>query len=110
MLANAGPFGQPELLTTLAPTAEEAGVESLWTVEHVVDPERYESAYPYGRGSRMPGPEEAPIPDPFVGLAYAVARASSAVSGSNPVSRSNFSKQLQVWPAPPSSARPAVVA
>jgi len=73
MFANAGPFGQPDLLTTLAQTAEAVGVESLWTVEHVVVPEGYESAYPYARSGRMPGPEESPIPDPFVWLSFAAA-------------------------------------
>ena len=38
MFANVGPFGQPEGLTHLAQTAERVGIESLWTVEHVVMP------------------------------------------------------------------------
>jgi len=46
MFANVGPFGQAEGLTHLAQTAESVGVESLWTVEHVVVPLGYESAYP----------------------------------------------------------------
>ena len=46
MFANTGPFVQPEGLTLLAQTAEEVGVESLWTVEHVVVPMGYESTYP----------------------------------------------------------------
>ena len=73
MFANAGPFGQPELLTPFVQTAEAVGFESLWTVEHVVVPEGYESAYPYARSGRMPGPEQAPIPDPFVWLSYVAA-------------------------------------
>src|SRR2546425_242786 len=36
--ANAGPFGFPEPLAHLARTAEEVGIESIWTVEHVVIP------------------------------------------------------------------------
>ncbi len=73
MFANVGPFGTPELLTHLARTAEEVGFESLWTVEHVVVPKGYGSQYPYSKDGRMPGPEESPIPDPFVWLAYAAA-------------------------------------
>ena len=73
MFANVGPFGRPELLTHLARTAEEVGFESLWTVEHVVVPKGYGSQYPYSTDGKMPGPEEAPIPDPFVWLAYAAA-------------------------------------
>lgn len=73
IFANVGPFGQPEGLTHLARTAEEVGMESLWTVEHVVVPKGYESRYPYSQDGRMPGSEQAPIPDPFVWLSYAAA-------------------------------------
>src|SRR5205823_14919126 len=45
--ANAGPFGFPEPLAHLARTAEEVGIESIWTVEHVVIPVGYQSKYPY---------------------------------------------------------------
>ncbi|MCA9505841.1 MAG: LLM class F420-dependent oxidoreductase, partial [Myxococcales bacterium] len=73
MFANAGPFGLPENLVHLAQTAESVGVESLWTVEHVVVPKGYESRYPYSSTGRMPGTEDSPIPDPFVWLGYAAA-------------------------------------
>jgi len=73
MFANAGPFGQPEGLIHLAQTAESVGVESLWTVEHVVVPKGYASQYPYSPNGKMPGSEESPIPDPYVWLAYAAA-------------------------------------
>ena len=73
MFANVGPFGQPEGLTHLAQTAESVGVESLWTVEHVVVPLGYQSAYPYSKDGKMPGTEDNPIPDPYVWLAYAAA-------------------------------------
>ena len=59
MFANAGPFGQPEMATTLARGAEEVGIESLFAIEHVVVPAGYESTYPYAREGRMPGPEDA---------------------------------------------------
>src|SRR2546427_13167890 len=36
--SNAGPFGFPEPLAHVARTAEEVGIESIWTVEHVVIP------------------------------------------------------------------------
>lgn len=45
--------------------AEELGFESLWPVEHVVIPARYQSRYPYSKSGRMPIPE-APIPDPLI--------------------------------------------
>jgi len=73
MFANVGPFGQPEGLAHLARTAEAVGVESLWTVEHVAVPVGYESKYPYSKDGKMPGPENAPIPDPLVWLGFAAA-------------------------------------
>lgn len=73
MFANAGPFGFPDHLENLARTAEEVGIESIWTVEHVVVPVDYRSKYPYSESGRMPGPESIPIPDPIIPLAFAAA-------------------------------------
>jgi len=73
MFANVGPFGTPEHLVPFVETAEEVGIESLWTVEHVVVPKGYESAYPYSQDGKMPGPEESPIPDPLTWLPYVAA-------------------------------------
>jgi probable F420-dependent oxidoreductase len=73
MFANVGPFGTPELLGEFAVKAEEAGIESLWTVEHVVVPVGYQSRYPYSPTGRMPGEENWPIPDPILPLAFAAA-------------------------------------
>ncbi len=73
MFANAGPFAFPEGLENLARTAEEVGIESIWTVEHVVVPVGYQSPYPYSPSGKMPAPENVPIPDPIVPLAFAAA-------------------------------------
>jgi probable F420-dependent oxidoreductase len=73
MFANAGPLGFPDQLAHLARTAEEVGLESIWTVEHVVIPVAYRSRYPYDPSGRIPGPENVPIPDPILPLAYAAA-------------------------------------
>lgn len=70
IFANSGPAAQPEHAVALAQLAEEAGFESLWTVEHVVVPVGYESQYPYSRDGRMPGGEEVDIPDPLVWLTW----------------------------------------
>jgi probable F420-dependent oxidoreductase len=75
--ANAGTWALPEFAAVLAETAEGLGFESLWTVEHAVVPEGYGSRYPYSRSGRMPGPEEVPIPDPLVWLAWVAARTST---------------------------------
>jgi probable F420-dependent oxidoreductase len=73
MFANVGPFGTQEGATHLAQKAEEVGVESLWTVEHVVVPKGYASKYPYSPSGKMPGPESSPIPDPLIWMTYAAA-------------------------------------
>ena len=70
VFANTGPFVEPDGAIGLARAAEAAGFESLWTVEHTVVPAGYESTYPYDRSGRMPGSDDAPIPDPLVWLAY----------------------------------------
>jgi len=73
LYANVGAFARPTAALTLARAAEAAGFESLWTVEHTVVPAGYTSVYPYSPKGRMPGPEESPIPDPLVWLAYVAA-------------------------------------
>lgn len=72
--ANAGPLATPASAAALAEAAEEYGVESLWTVEHVVVPVGYESEYPYSKSGKMPGGEDVPIPDPLIHLAWLAAR------------------------------------
>ena len=73
MFANAGPFAYPETLARLAQAAEQRGIESLWTVEHVVIPVGYRSPYPYSSTGKIPMPENAPIPDPLLPLAFVAA-------------------------------------
>ncbi len=68
--ANTGPFAEPDGLAQLAVAAEQAGVESVWTVEHVIWPSQYDSAYPYSPTGKMPGDKTSPIPDPLVWLAF----------------------------------------
>lgn len=73
MYANAGPFAFPEMVTHVAQTAERCGLESLWTIEHVVIPVGYRSTYPYDPSGRIPAPDQMPMPDPLVWLGYAAA-------------------------------------
>jgi probable F420-dependent oxidoreductase len=73
MFVNSGPFNDPRLFTHLVKTAERTGFESLWTVEHVVIPQDYKSPYPYSSSGKIPGPEDVPIQDPLLPLAYAAA-------------------------------------
>lgn len=71
--ANVLGFGNPDGAVELAQAAEAAGFESLWTVEHVVVPDGYESRYPYAESGRMPGSDDVPIPDPLIWLTYVAA-------------------------------------
>ncbi len=71
--ANIVTFAQREGLTTLAQGAEAAGFESLWTVEHVIYPEGYESTYPYDSSGRMVMDASTPLPDPLLWLAFVAA-------------------------------------
>ncbi len=71
--ANVGPFVTGRGAGRLAKAAESAGFDSLWTVEHILYPEGYESTYPYAPDGKMPGSGNNPIPDPLVWLSYTAA-------------------------------------
>lgn len=75
--ANTGPFVEPQAAAALGTAAEDAGIDSLWTVEHVIVPTEYESAYPYAANGKMPGGHESPIPDPLVWLTWVGAATST---------------------------------
>ena len=66
-------FGTGEGAAMLGRSAEAAGFDSVWTVEHIVYPEGYESTYPYSPDGKMPGSGDSPIPDPLVWLAFVAA-------------------------------------
>lgn len=71
--ANIVTFTQHEGLVTLAQSAEASGFESLWTIEHVIYPEGYESSYPYDPSGKMLADASTPMPDPLIWLAFAAA-------------------------------------
>ena len=73
MFANAGPFGTAEGCTAIATHAEAAGFDALWTVEHVVFPEAYQSAYPYDDSGKMAMASDTPLTDPLFWLTWAAA-------------------------------------
>ena len=76
--ASLGRFGQGPAAVELAQAAEEAGFDSIWTVEHVVVPKAYRSRYPYSADGRMGIIEDFPIPDPLIWMAY-VASATTTI-------------------------------
>jgi probable F420-dependent oxidoreductase len=74
MFANTGMGATASGARQLATIAEQAGFESLWTVEHVVVPTGYGSKYPYDPSGKMAGgAEEFDLPDPLIWLAYVAA-------------------------------------
>jgi probable F420-dependent oxidoreductase len=74
MFTNTGMGSTSDGAIQMATAAEEAGIESLWTVEHVVVPSGYASAYPYDKSGKMAGgAEEFDLPDPLIWLAYVAA-------------------------------------
>lgn len=70
---NAGPAAFPEAATRLVRAAEDAGMDSVWTVQHVVVPAGHESPYPYHPSGRMPIADDADIADPLLWLAHVAA-------------------------------------
>lgn len=82
MFANTGWSAGPEGAARMGRTAEDAGFDSLWTVEHVVVPSGYESAYPYDSSGKMArGAEDFDLPDPFVWLTFVAATTSTIKLG-----------------------------
>jgi probable F420-dependent oxidoreductase len=74
---NTGRGVDPARAIELAQAGEEAGFESLWTVEHTVVPEGYQSAYPYSPDGKMAGgANDFPLPDPLIWMAYVAAATS----------------------------------
>ena len=69
--ANTGRNVWPDKAVAIAQAAEQAGFESIWTVDHVVVPQDYKSAYPYSTSGRMgDGREDLQFPDPLIYMAY----------------------------------------
>ena len=71
LAANTMPFATPDGAAALAGAAEASGFESLWTAEHILWPDTYDSPYPYAE-SGLPGKDDD-WPSPFVVLAFAAA-------------------------------------
>jgi probable F420-dependent oxidoreductase len=69
--ASLGRYANGAAAVELAQAAETAGFDSIWSVEHVVVPQGYQSRYPYSPTGRMgSGLEDFPIPDPLIWLAF----------------------------------------
>jgi probable F420-dependent oxidoreductase len=61
-------YTSAEQIVGVARAAEAAGVESVWTFEHVMVPAHYDSKYPYAPSGKMGGTPETPFIDPLIAL------------------------------------------
>lgn len=68
-----GVTADPDIIATVAHTAEQAGFHSLWAPEHVVLIKDHQSKYPYAASGQLPFDTRLPILDPWATLAYAAA-------------------------------------
>src|SRR5262245_63521782 len=75
--ANTVTYASPAGAVAMGQAAEAAGFESLWTVEHVIVPDEYTSAYPYAEDGKMPGGGQFDLPDPLIWLAWVAAHTST---------------------------------
>lgn len=76
--------------------AEQGGVDSVWTVEHVVVGVDYEPLYPYSEDGRMPGGGggNTVMPDPLEWLSFAAAVTSRIKLGTSVVVASQHSAAI----------------
>ncbi|MGB8221843.1 MAG: LLM class F420-dependent oxidoreductase [Polyangiales bacterium] len=70
---NVGGPATAETMLEVVQHAEAAGIESVWTFEHVIVPTDYESKYPYDRSGKMPISPQAWFLDPLISLAHVAA-------------------------------------
>ncbi|MFN3231912.1 MAG: LLM class F420-dependent oxidoreductase [Alphaproteobacteria bacterium] len=77
IFVNVGPKSGDSMIE-LAQLAEQAGVESVWTGEHVIIPLDYESKYPYNDDGKMGADPENNLVDPLISLA-AIAGATKTI-------------------------------
>ncbi len=69
--ANTRRYTKAANAVEIAQAAEAAGFESIWTVEHTVVPDGYQSLYPYAPSGKMAeGVNDIPLPDPLIWLAF----------------------------------------
>ncbi len=71
IFVNAGPFAEPTAFKNLVTGAEANGFESLWSVEHVVIPDGFKSAYSYASSGKLDLTGDVSLADHLLHLAYA---------------------------------------
>jgi probable F420-dependent oxidoreductase len=73
---------------------EAQGVESVWTVEHVVMAKQYEPLYPYSKDGMAPTAPDTLMPDPLEWHAFAAARTERINLGTSVVVASQHSAAI----------------
>ncbi|MGI9576721.1 MAG: TIGR03619 family F420-dependent LLM class oxidoreductase, partial [Microthrixaceae bacterium] len=73
LFANTLGFATPDGAAAMAKAADDAGFESVGTVENVVYPDGYESSYPYDPSGKMAMAADTPLPDPLIWLTWLAA-------------------------------------
>lgn len=73
---------------------EAQGVESVWTVEHVVMAKQYEPLYPYSKDGMAPTAPDTLMPDPLEWHAFAAARTDRINLGTSVVVASQHSAAI----------------
>ncbi len=74
---NIGRENLAETLPALVKKAEHAGIESVWTGEHVIIPLDYQSRYPYNPSGKLGLAPESSFVDPLITLAHVAAHTAS---------------------------------
>lgn len=70
---NAGTFLAPGELVRMARLLEDLGYESMWTFEHVIVPDQYESTYPYSPSGKLAMSGDDQFVDPLIALSFVAA-------------------------------------
>ncbi len=78
----------------LAEMLESQGVESLWTVEHVVMARNYDPLYPYSKDGMAPTAPDTLMPDPLEWHAFVAARTDRIHLGTSVVIASQHSAAI----------------
>ncbi|MAG31468.1 MAG: LLM class F420-dependent oxidoreductase [Deltaproteobacteria bacterium] len=73
---------------------EDVGIESVWTVEHVIMAQEYEPLYPYSEDGRAPTAPDTLMPDPLEWHAFAAARTENLNLGTSVVIASQHSAAI----------------
>ncbi|MDA3039243.1 MAG: LLM class F420-dependent oxidoreductase [Actinomycetota bacterium] len=70
---NSGYYIEPRFITRFAPLIESLGYESVWTFEHVIVPEAYQSTYPYNPSGKLALAGGDRFVDPLIALSWVAA-------------------------------------